>query len=137
MPEHHHDNTTVHCDCNTVEVTMNGAPKVHAFCHCEDCRDLLQVPYHSVLAWESDQVHISRGANDIVSFQHPTKNMKRIFCSHCGDVLYNTNAMGWKLISQLMFRKCNGDQLPDAFQSNAHFFYDRRLVEIEDSLPKR
>ncbi len=127
----------VHCDCQAVEVTMTGNPKVHAFCHCEDCRELLQVPYHSVLAWEADQVQVTKGEDAIVEFQHPHKRMKRIFCKHCGDVLYNTNAMGWKLVSQLMFRKCNNDQLPESHQSNAHFFYDRRIVDIDDQLPKR
>ena len=128
---------SIHCDCGSVEVTMQGQPKVHAFCHCEDCRELLQVPYHSVLAWESEQVTIIQGEDDVISFQHPSKRMKRVFCKHCGDVVYNTNAMGWKLVSQLMYKKSNNDQLPQGFQSNAHFFYDRRVVDIDDSLPKR
>ena len=127
----------VHCDCTAVEVTMTGSPKVHAFCHCEDCRELLQVPYHSVLAWEPDNVHISNGANEVIEFQHPSKRMKRVFCKHCGDVLYNTNAMGWKLVSQLLYRRCNSNQLPEDFSSNAHFFYDRRVIDISDGLPKR
>lgn len=131
------ENHKVHCDCNAVEVTMQGEPRVHAFCHCEDCRELLQVPYHSILAWNAEQVVISRGSEQVVEFQHPTKQMTRVFCKHCGDVVYNTNAMGWKLISQLMYRKCNDDKLPEGFVSNAHFFYDRRVVDINDPLPKR
>lgn len=127
----------VNCDCNAVEVTMTGSPKVHAFCHCEDCRELLQVPYHSVLAWEPNQVEVIKGQNDTIEFQHPTKRMTRVFCKNCGDILYNTNAMGWKLISQLLFRRCNNDELPSSYQSNAHFFYDRRIIDIEDSLPKK
>lgn len=133
MSEQH----TVSCDCNAVQVTMTGSPKVHAFCHCEDCRELLQVPYHSVLAWEADQLQISRGQEDVVEFQHPSKHMKRIFCKHCGDVLYNTNAMQWKLVSQLLFKRCNDNKLPVSYESNAHFFYDRRIVDINDELPKR
>ena len=39
----------VRCDCGSVEVSMVGAPKVHAYFHCEDCRALLDVPYHSVV----------------------------------------------------------------------------------------
>lgn len=127
----------IHCDCNAVEVTMTGDPKVRAYCHCADCRELLQVPYHSVLAWEPEQVTITRGAEDVVEFQHPRKKMQRVFCKHCGDVLYNTNAKGWKLVSQLMLRKCNDDRLPEGFESTAHFFYDRRVIDIDDSLPKR
>lgn len=127
----------IHCDCNAVEITMSGDPKVHAFCHCEDCRELLQVPYHSIIAWEPEKVEITRGQENVVEYQHPSKRMTRVFCKQCGDVLYNTNAMGWKLISQLMFQKCNPGKLPAAFQSNAHFFYDRRIVDVQDSLPKR
>jgi len=131
------DTYNVHCDCKALEVEMIGAPKVHAYCHCEDCRELLQVPFHSVLAWEEHQLDFTKGQSNAVEFQHPTKRMKRIFCKHCGDVLYNTNAMGWKLVSQHMFRKCNNDQLPSSFKSNAHFFYDRRIVDINDDLAKR
>lgn len=127
----------VRCACDAVEVNMSGGPRVHAYCHCEDCRELLQVPYHSVLAWEAEQVQISKGSNEVVEFQHPSKRMKRIFCKHCGDVLYNTNAMGWKIVSQLLYERCNSNQLPEDFSSNAHFFYDRRVIDISDGLPKR
>ena len=127
----------VKCDCESVEVEMTGEPRVHAYCHCEDCRELLQVPYHSVLAWEEDQLVVIKGQSNVVEFQHPTKRMKRIFCQHCGEVLFNTNAMGWKLVSQLLFRKCNDNQLPNNFKSNAHFFYDRRVIDIDDDLAKR
>lgn len=127
----------IHCDCGAVSAQMTGDPKVRAFCHCEDCRELLQVPYHSVLAWDGDQVRISKGEAVVFAFQHPHKRMKRFHCMHCGDVLFNTNAMGWKIVSQLMYRKSNDGHLPQALQSNAHFFYDRRVVDVNDALPKR
>ena len=133
MTEQH----AVRCDCGAVQVTMTGTPKVHGYCHCEDCRDLLQVPYHSVLAWEAEQVEITRGAESVKTFQHPTKRMTRVFCSDCGEVLYNTNAMGWKLVSQLLVRKTNDHTLPDSYQPSSHFFYDRRIINIDDPLPKR
>ena len=127
----------VHCDCNAVEVTMTGAPKVHAYCHCEDCRELLQVPYHSVLAWEPNQVEITKGTQHDKTIAHPTKNMTRVFCTNCGELLYNTNALGWKLVSQLLVLKTHGNELPASYQPNAHFYYDRRIVDINDALPKR
>ncbi|MFM4805448.1 GFA family protein [Aeromonas bivalvium] len=131
------NNYQVSCDCQAVSVSMEGQPRVHAYCHCEDCRELLQVPYHSVLAWEAERLHISKGAGEVVSFQHPHKRMTRVFCKHCGEILYNTNAMGWKLVSQHLFKKCNADQLPSGFEANAHFFYDRRVIDIADNLPKK
>ena len=130
------ENYQVRCDCGTVGVSMKGTPKVTAFCHCEDCRNLLDVPYHSVTAWEADNVEISSGGEHAIEYQHPTLDMTRVFCGKCGETLYNTNAMGWKLVSQLLVRKCYDNELPAALQSNAHFFYDRRIIDIDDQIPK-
>jgi hypothetical protein len=127
---------SVHCDCNSVTISMLGNPRVHAYCHCEDCRTLLDVPYHSIVAWDGDKVSIETGEEFTVVYQHPTLDMTRVFCRKCGETVYNTNAKGWKLVSQLLIRKCNQDELPEEFQSNAHFFYDRRIVDIQDPIPK-
>jgi len=129
-------NYKVHCDCGAIEVEMVNAPRVQAFCHCEDCRALLDVPYHSVTAWDAENVNIITGAENAVAYKYPTLDMTRVFCKHCGETLYNTNAMGWRLVSQLLIRKCNDDKLPEELQSNAHYFYDRRIIDIDDQLPK-
>ena len=34
------------------------------------------------------------------------------------------------------YTKEDYDKLPEEFQSNAHFFYDRRIVDIDDQIPK-
>ncbi len=126
---------SVHCDCKKVTLTILDNPKVHGFCHCNDCRDLLQVPFHSVLAFTPENIEISYGSNLCQEFKHPSKNMTRVFCKECGEILYNTNAMGWKIISQLLFIK-NNKELPTDFQSTKHFFYKDRIIDISDSLPK-
>ena len=126
----------VHCDCNAIALEMTGTPKVHAFCHCEDCRALLDVPYHSVTAWDAENVNIVRGEEHAVEYKYPTLEMTRVFCKHCGETVYNTNAMGWRLVSQLLIRKCNNEELPPELESNAHFYYDRRIIDIDDQIPK-
>ena len=127
----------VECDCGAVELALRGEPRVRGFCHCEDCRELLKIPYHSVTAWEKDQVTITAGADRLREFQHPAKRMKRFYCGVCGETLFNTNAADWRVVSQLLIRKCYGGELPEALHSRMHFFYARRIVDIEDSLPKR
>lgn len=126
----------VNCDCGSVTVSMSGTPKVHAFCHCKDCRTLLDVPYHSVVAWESDTLTIKSGKEHAAEYKYPTLEMTRVFCRNCGETVYNTNAMGWKIVSQLLISKCNNGELPEEFQSNSHFFYDRRIINIDDQIPK-
>ena len=127
---------SVQCDCQATELEMVGAPIVHAFCHCEDCRNLLDVPYHSINAWEAHNVNIVRGEEQTVEYKYPSLEMTRVFCKNCGEVLFNTNAMGWRLVSQLLISKCNDGVLPEELRSDAHYFYDRRIVNIEDHIAK-
>jgi hypothetical protein len=126
-----------HSDCGSTEVSMEGIPRVHASCHCEDCRTLLDVPYHSIVAWKPGNVSITPGQEHTVEFKHPTLDMTRVFCKHCGETMYNTNAIGWKLVCQLLIRKCSDDELPEEFRPHAHFYYDRRIIDIDDQIPKR
>lgn len=126
-----------HCDCGAIVLEMAGSPRVHAFCHCEDCRALLDVPFHSVTAWDADEVRVVAGEEDAVEYRYPALEMTRVFCKHCGETVYNTNVMGWRLVSQLLIRKCNNDQLPRELQSDGHIFYDRRIIDVDDPLPKR
>jgi hypothetical protein len=61
--------------------------------------------------------------------------MTGVFCGYCGETGYNTNAMGWRLVSQLLISKCYNGVLPEGFGSNAHYYYDRRIIDIDDQLP--
>ncbi len=126
----------VECDCKNVSISMTGEPRVRGFCHCEDCRDLLKIPYHSVTAWNRDQVEIEAGADSLLEYQHPEKEMKRFFCKRCGETLFNSNAMDWRIVSQNLIAKCYGGELPEALRSQSHFYYGRRIVDIDDDLPK-
>ena len=98
----------VKCDCGSVKLTLTGEPRVRGYCHCEDCRELLDIPYHSVTAWEKDQVEVTAGTDKLLVYQHPAKQMQRCYCGNCGETLYNTNAMNWRIVSQLLIRKCYG-----------------------------
>ena len=131
------DKYHLECDCGSVKFSLRGEPKVRGFCHCEDCRDLLKIPYHSVTAWEKEQLVVEQGAEAVAAFQHPNKRMQRFYCMNCGETLFNSNALDWRIVSQLLIRKCYDGDLPEPLQSKMHFFYGRRIVDIDDSLPKR
>ena len=124
------------CDCGSVKIEMEGEPRVRGTCHCGDCRTLLQTPYHAVNAWLPDQLTVTKGQDNLVEFQHPDLTMKRVYCQSCGETLYNTNAMDWKVVSQFLVLKTYGD-IPEALRSQSHFFYDRRVVDVDDDLPKK
>ncbi|WMN90544.1 GFA family protein [Vibrio parahaemolyticus] len=127
---------TIQCDCGTIEAKTTDFPITTGYCHCEDCRELRQLPFFPVVAFEKFNVEIIKGLDSISIYQHPTKRMTRVFCEHCGETLYNTNAMGWKVFSQQVMEKGNNGKLPPSMNPRAHFFYSRRIIDINDSLPK-
>jgi hypothetical protein len=126
----------IHCECGSINAILEGSPRVKGHCHCEDCRNLLNIPFHSVTAWNKDQFRIINGQALITEYQHPQLQMKRVYCSNCGETLYNTNAMGWRVVSQHLIRKCNDDLLLEELKPESHFFYGRRIIDIDDKLPK-
>ncbi len=126
----------VHCDCGSVELTLLGSPVVQAVCHCEDCRELLDIPFNALTAWETDAAIISKGEHSLLRFDYPGKTMSRYHCKHCGEMMFNTNVYGWRLVSQALLRKCHDNQLPAALKPDKHFYYEERVVDIKDPLPK-
>ena len=132
MPEFH-----AKCTCGAIETSMQGTPKVRGGCHCEDCRELLNIPFHAVNAWENQYVSITKGQDQIEEYKHPRLNMKKFFCKSCGEVIFNSNGMDWRVFSQHFIAKSYDGKLPDELKPKGHFFYARRIVDVEDGLPKR
>lgn len=126
----------IQCKCNSVQISLHNEPIVHAYCHCNDCRDLLEIPYHSVVVWSEDNVSIDKGQGSITIYQHPILKMQKHFCSQCGDVIFNTNNMGWCVVSQLLMARCHNNKLPTELASDRHFFYEQRIINVDDDLPK-
>nr|CAP48566.1 putative integron gene cassette protein [uncultured bacterium]CAP48567.1 putative integron gene cassette protein [uncultured bacterium]CAP48568.1 putative integron gene cassette protein [uncultured bacterium]CAP48569.1 putative integron gene cassette protein [uncultured bacterium] len=131
-----HNKYSVRCQCGAVEVQLNNNPVVHAFCHCSDCRDLLNIPFHAVTAWNKNDAVIVKGEKELSIYKHPSLEMTRCFCKHCGETVFNTNVMDWRVISQLLISKCNNNEIPENLRSDKHFFYEQRVVDIQDELPK-
>lgn len=118
-------------------MSLHGEPIVRGTCHCEDCRELLTIPYHAVTAWEKSQAIIEDGDHTLAEFKHPSMRMSRFFCRNCGETLFNSNAKDWRVVSQLLIRKNYGGKLPEPLQPKLHFYYASRIVDIDDDLPKR
>ena len=34
---------SVSCECGAVQLRLNGEPRVRGFCHCEDCRRIVDI----------------------------------------------------------------------------------------------
>ena len=126
----------VHCDCGDVSLRLRGKPIVHAYCHCQDCRDLLNAPVNALAAWDNDTVQVINGNERLAEYRYPGKAMKRCFCRKCGATLFNTKAYDWVVVSQSLLRKCGADRLPPELEFDKHVFYQERVIAIDDTLAK-
>ena len=124
------------CDCHAIQLEITGKPIVHAYCHCQDCRDLHGIPVYAVAAWNKERVKVLQGNEDLGQYKYPGKEMVRFFCEKCGSTLYNSNMYDWRAVPQSLIRKCYAGELPAELASNKHFFYGERVVDIKDELPK-
>jgi hypothetical protein len=62
--------------------------------------------------------------------------MMRYSCPSCGETIFNTNVYGWTVVSQASIRKCYSGKLPLARFPGKRFFYEERVIDVRDSLPK-
>lgn len=79
---------------------------------------------------------VTLGTENLLEYKYPGKAMRRYSCKSCGVTLFNTNAYDWIVVSQALIRKCYSNELPIDFSSDKHYFYEERVVDVSDSLPK-
>ena len=127
---------TLQCICGRVQLRIAGSPAARANCHCNACRDFYGTPVLSATAWDPAHVTVERGAADLIAFQHPTRQLKRHFCRHCGETLFGNNRLGMAVIPNSLFARAAQNGLPDALAPTMHLFYRHRVVDVADALPK-
>lgn len=84
------------CFCGAVEVTVTGAPEGMGYCHCRSCRAWSASPVNAFSLWKPEAVKITRGADQLASFNR-TDNSFRTWCRACGGHLLNRHPR-WGLV---------------------------------------
>jgi hypothetical protein len=113
-----------------------GTPMARAYCHCASCRSFYGLSVLAATAWQTEHVVVAKGQAMLGHYQHPTKQLRRYFCSTCGEAMYGVNRLGFTVIQTALFAKAAGGSLPDALSPELHLFYAQREMNINDELPK-
>lgn len=124
------------CSCGTTEFQVLGQPKLRMICHCTICQKFNQAAYADILVFPSKQVIApGSGVVDFETYKKPP-NVQRGRCTGCGQAAIET--FDFPLLPKLtmvpvrMFSE--GIGLP---KPAAHMFYDKRLADSSDELPKK
>ena len=117
------------CFCGAVELRVTGKPAAMGYCHCSSCRSWSAGPVNAFTLWPPDAVTITRGADQVGSF-NKTPNSIRKWCKSCGGHLL-TEHPGFKLTDVY------AATIPDLkCEPMLHVNYSETVLRMHDGLPK-
>lgn len=120
---------TGHCFCGAVELKVEGSPEAMGYCHCDSCRSWSGGPVNAFSLWKPDAVTVTKGADDIKTYQK-TELSQRQYCGKCGGHLM-TNHPTLSLVDVF------AATIPTlAFKPEVHVNYAETVLPMKDGLPK-
>ena len=117
------------CYCGSVKVTVRGAPRASAICHCNSCRKWHAAPINAWSIWKAEDVTISGGPT-ITSKQNEASG--RVSCATCGGCVANHKPARDMMVVYPMTMAGSGLNYTPAF----HIYYDERVMDMADGLKK-
>ena len=117
------------CFCGTVHISVRGVPVAMGYCHCDSCRKWSASPVNAFTLWKPDQVRITRGADQVETFNKTPRSFRK-WCKNCGGHIMNEHP-------QLGLLDVYAATIPDlAFVPGVHVNYQETVLRIRDGLPK-
>ncbi|MGR8918884.1 MAG: GFA family protein [Gammaproteobacteria bacterium] len=126
---------TCTCACGSVSFTVRAAPLFRILCHCTICQRFNDAPFADVAVY--DATSVSDPAQGRVTFDtyKPPPNVQRGRCAKCGNpAIERFSAPLLPRLTMVPASMFGADGiLPGAL---AHIFYDTRVADADDALPK-
>jgi hypothetical protein len=121
---------TGRCFCGAVELKVSGTAAAMGYCHCDSCRKWSAGPVNAFTLWQPGAVRITRGADQLGSFEKTEKSVRK-WCKLCGGHLL-TEHPGWGVIDVY------AATIPDyPFEPTLHVNYENSVLRLRDGLPKQ
>ena len=124
------------CFCGAVRLRCDVAtpPISVSICHCSSCRRLTGAPFLANLMLPADALTL-QGRDDTpppLTSLKTSKHVTRHRCSECHSPIYATLGKERIVVPTSLF----APPLPAAWLPQHHLYYDRRVMDVNDELPK-
>jgi len=132
------------CYCGNIHFEVQGDPLFTQHCHCNKCRLIAsdseapsdKIGYGFTAAYLTENFNITEGEDRLIS---TVRNNARLYlCSQCRSLIYGISEDPGKQkgiginVNNFQF----ADKVPAAFKAVRHIWYQNRIVEVNDELPK-
>ena len=125
-----------HCGAVVVKICENATPHAQSYCHCKTCRALSGAPYMANLIFAVDQVELigASGADAPKLLETQTsQHVVRKRCSSCYSPVAASLGTKRVVVPAALFDR---ESLPSSWHAQHHLYYDKRIVDVDDDLPK-
>lgn len=128
------------CHCGRVEYEVCADPVDAKICHCRVCQKLHGAPMQWAAIFHKRDVRMTRGFDHLRFFNSEHLEYKRLLpckvsCSQCGTLIADEGRRMWLAFPTLFdFRQFS--EVPASFQPTCHIFYQLRVIDVDDQLPK-
>jgi hypothetical protein len=100
------------------------------YCHCESCRHWSAGPINAFTLWKPEVVKISKGVDNLGTYNKTDKSYRR-WCKTCGGhVLTEHPGMGLTDVYAAVIEGLK-------FEPHLHVHYGETVVPVRDGLPKQ
>jgi len=83
---------TATCCCGKAAIEVEGEPKIHLVCHCNNCKKRTGSGFGVSAYFADSQVKSKQGETEIYEINNADTQQARHFCKSCGTTLY------WKIL---------------------------------------
>jgi hypothetical protein len=132
------------CYCSLIQFSTKGEPLFTQHCHCNKCRAVAvdsknpidKKGYGFTAAYQTKNFEIINGKDKLISIV--SNNSRLYLCSQCRSLIYGISEDPSKQegigINANNFQFNAG--IPDSFIAVRHIWYQNRIVDVDDELPK-
>ena len=123
------------CSCGHVKFDIRKAPLFRMLCHCTICQQFNDAPFADIVIYDAASVSRPEPGSVRYDTYTPPPNVQRGVCTECGEPAIEQFKLPLLPGLTLVPAAAHIDQtgLPEPL---AHVFYDRRVEDADDSLPK-
>ena len=128
-------NQLCQCACGAARFTIRGRALLRVLCHCTICQSFNRKPYADVTIFEARAVTLPEKDRVVFRTYRPPPAVQRGRCSACDGaaITFARIPLSPKLAVIPSANFADNTFLPEP---SLHIFYDRRVADVEDNLPR-
>lgn len=128
------------CHCGRVRYQLSRERPLEAkFCHCRTCQVLHGAPFQWAAIFHKEDINFTHGHHDLGWYESGEKTTRhklpcKVSCQYCRTPIMDEGRRMILLFPTLIKWGSEGER--EKFRPSCHMFYEQRVVDIPDGLPK-